>query len=152
MNSLQESAPAVIRPTVTVQHFSGNTAHIIVIIPGQLCSSTDVCQCKECHPGETQVMGVYKHILDKHIWTAWMLKQDTSKHILLPMLLKRKQFQTIILDFLICSCVSMVWWYSNSQTMAIKKLTCRYFPVFLLLSTLTLRYRPMFPLFLASIM
>jgi len=70
VNSLQQSAPAVIRPTVTVKHFARNTPHIIVIIPSQLCSSMDICQCKECHPWETQVMGVHKHILDKHIWTA----------------------------------------------------------------------------------
>ena len=64
-------------------------------------------------------MSVYKHILDKHIWTAWMLKQETSEHISLPMSFKRKLFQTIILDSLIYSCVSVVWWYSNFQTMVI---------------------------------
>jgi hypothetical protein len=116
--NLEESASAVIRPTVTVQHFSRNTAHIIVIIPGQLCSSTDICQCKECHPGETQVMGVYKYILDKHVWTAWMLKQDASKRISLSVPLQRKYFRPIF---------TFMWLYIVTNFLIIKLIRCTNF-------------------------
>lgn len=76
INSLKQSASTLSGTTVAVFYLASHTAHVVAVVPGQLCACLDVVDGEECDPGEAQVMGVNEDILHKHIGLTRVLRMQ----------------------------------------------------------------------------
>jgi len=73
---LEQTNATVGGAALAIQHLAGHHAHLVVVVPGQLRAGADVRGREECHPGESQVMGVHKHVLHEEIRVARVLGEE----------------------------------------------------------------------------
>lgn len=67
---LEKSPSAFNGSTAAQQLLAFHTAHFVVVIPSEFCSSPDSLAGKEGHLRETKIMGIHKNVLDKQVGAA----------------------------------------------------------------------------------
>lgn len=71
---LEKSPSAFNSSTAAQQFLAFHTAHFVVVIPSEFCSSPDSLAGKEGHPREAKIMGIHKNVLDKQVGAATVIE------------------------------------------------------------------------------
>ena len=74
----KQSPTTLWRATVAVHCFPRDTSDVVVVIPREFSSGSNVLVGKESHPRESEIMRVHKYVLDEDIRLTRMLDKKES--------------------------------------------------------------------------
>lgn len=72
---LQYPSPTILCATLADEDLALHTAHLVVVVPGQLGARSNVVHGEEGDPGEAQVVRIHEHVLHEQVGRTRVLKE-----------------------------------------------------------------------------